>query len=102
MSRRTLLQLAAGGVLGAFGLVACSESSQVPDVCPGSESLPPASARLRESLEYVERATVPERACDLCQQYTAAESSGSCGSCKLVPGPIHPKGSCKVFTAKVG
>ena len=47
-------------------------------------------------------APTPEKACTRCNQWVGPAERSSCGSCKLLKGPIHPNGTCKAFAAKGG
>jgi len=49
---------------------------------------------------YVEPSTQGEKTCVLCTQFVPAAASGQCGTCKLLKGPVHPRGYCKAFAAK--
>jgi hypothetical protein len=57
-----------------------------------------ADRSLRQSLGYVEQSPVSDRRCSDCTQYVGGTLS--CGSCKLLKGPIHPAGYCKIWAAK--
>ncbi len=96
MRRRTLL-VSLGGALVASG---CKRAAGVPATCPETPQLPEAEHATRAALGYVEHSPDPSKACQACQQWVAATSEGACGGCKLLKGPIHPEGTCKVFTLK--
>jgi hypothetical protein len=105
MKRRELLETAIDGT-ALILLMGCSRSSggnetpavkEVPATCELPANTPQATTMMRATLEYVDRGTDPLRACDKCMQFQPV--AGACGGCKLVPGPIHPKGTCKVFSA---
>lgn len=77
-------------------LVACSKGPQ----CSDTSSLSPDDARLRtEIAAYVEQSPDPAKHCSGCVQFTSGGEK-SCGTCKVVKGPINPGGSCKLFVAK--
>ncbi len=40
----------------------------------------------------------PEESCRDCKFFTAG-AEGQCGTCSLVPGPIHPDGRCNLWAA---
>ena len=60
-----------------------------------------ASKNLRTSLQYHERAPDQTKNCVNCAQYTEGQY-GDCGGCKLIPGPVKPKGGCTSFAPKEG
>ena len=91
------------GFLGSLGLLAlggCSMSGSVPASCVDVAGLAEEEVKARTALGYADRATDPTRACKGCNQWIAATTSGACGGCKLMKGPIHPDGSCKAFTPR--
>jgi hypothetical protein len=86
LSRRDVLKRSAAlGVLAAVGGVACSK--------------PSADAQTRVTLAYVDVSLEPGKTCSGCQQFIPA-APDACGSCKVVKGPINPRGNCKSFVAK--
>ena len=93
VSRRGVLQI--GLSLGA--LPACKQQQAF--TCTDVSDLSVRDLQTREKLAYRDRTAKPELACDLCTQYVPPSGSG-CGTCRVVPGPTHPKGSCKVFAKK--
>jgi len=97
ISRRTLLGSATTTIAVAIGGASCRKK---PLVCNRVDGLSPGDVQLRTTLEYADTSPQPDRACDVCTLYVAATEEGSCGSCKVVQGPIHPKGTCKVFLRK--
>ena len=62
-------------------------------------SLSAADAQVRVSLQYVDNSVEAGKMCSLCQQFIPA-APDACGTCKVVKGPINPKGYCKSFAAK--
>ena len=92
-SRRTFL--GAGFVLAA-GLAGCKKETQQFS-CSDTLDEPDIAARSR--VDYIERSPDPARTCDACHQWLAP-SSGRCGRCKLFPGPVHPKGTCRLFAPR--
>jgi hypothetical protein len=93
VARRDLLR-AAGGLLALGGLTACGKKAFT---CTDTVGMAAGDALARQALAYVEPSMDPTKECSACQQYVRASDDG-CGTCKLVKGPIHPKGSCKAFT----
>lgn len=94
-TRRRWLQVVLPTAFG-LGALACKKEELA---CDDSSGLQPADAEARKALEYKERADTPERACKNCAQYVEPEGSG-CATCHIMKGPIHPDGSCKVFSPK--
>jgi hypothetical protein len=99
VNRRALLGGAARAFAALVGSSACRKNAAL--VCDGpSTGLPTADLQLRATVEYVDTSPQPDRACVNCALYVAAPAEGKCGACKIVRGPIHPKGTCKVFLRK--
>ena len=40
------------------------------------------------------------KTCTNCQQFVPAPAANACGTCKILKGPINPKGYCKSYVAK--
>jgi hypothetical protein len=101
LSRRELIS--SGVTLGAFavfGVAACGKNSAKPLVCTDTTGLAAADVTVRTSLKYVDISTEPGKSCTGCQQFIPAPAPGSCGTCKVVKGPINPSGYCASFAAK--
>jgi hypothetical protein len=100
MSRRDVLQQSAAlGAFVAFGAAAaCNKPAAL--VCTDTSSLSPADVQVRTALAYVDTSVEAGKTCSGCQQFIPAPSAGSCGTCKVVKGPINPGGNCKSFVAK--
>jgi hypothetical protein len=99
ITRRRLLVLSGGALLAA----GCSRSKAAPAACddaPSLASLKDDERATRATMAYADHAPAPERTCEHCNQWVAASERSSCGTCKLLKGPIHPDGTCKAFTAK--
>ncbi len=94
LSRRRALLLAALPLAAALG---CRTT---PSSCEDLSGLSPDEVRAREALEYHDRSREPARTCSGCLQFVEAPGPFSCGSCRLVRGPIHPLGSCRAFAAR--
>ena len=93
-SRRAFLHC---GALLVLSMVGCR--SRGID-CNDSSTLSPVETKARNDALYVEPSSSPSTACDICQ-YWIKGSSGGCGGCQLLRGPIHPKGTCRLFVMKV-
>jgi hypothetical protein len=93
---RSLVVLSASFALPG-ALVACSKKPTCTDV----SGLTPEELQLRTgTAAYVEATPDPAKTCDNCAQWTPAPSENACGGCKVVKGPINPKGYCKLWVAK--
>jgi hypothetical protein len=101
LSRREILQRSAAlsllGVAGA-ALAACKSEPKAL-ACTDTMSLSSADAQVRVSLQYVDNSVEAGKMCSACQQFIPA-APDQCGTCKVVKGPINPKGYCKSFVAK--
>ncbi len=100
ISRRDALQH--GTVLGVFALVgaaACSKKAGALS-CTDTSGLTPVDLNIRTTtLAYVDVSLELGKSCVGCQQFIPGAPNG-CGTCKIVKGPINPKGYCKSFLAK--
>ncbi len=100
LSRRQALQkTTAFGVLAIVGTSACGRSEPKGLSCSDTTSLSAADAQVRTSLSYVDVSTDPGKTCSRCQQFLPGPPD-ACGACKVLKGPINPKGNCKSFLAK--
>jgi hypothetical protein len=93
LSRRELL------VFSGLLLAGCRARGRARE-CRDLSGLGGDDVEARNAIQYVGRAPDLDRACERCVQYVAPESGDVCGTCRVVPGPIAPSGTCKVF-AKV-
>jgi hypothetical protein len=101
-SRRDLLQRSATfGALAVAGVVleACGKDQPKALSCMDTMSLSASDAQVRTSLMYVDNSVEAGKSCSSCQQFIPA-APDTCGTCKLLKGPINPKGYCKSFLAK--
>jgi len=98
LSRRDVLQRGAAlGVLSVVGAAACGKPKALS--CNDTTSLAPADLQVRTALAYVDVSMEPGKTCTGCQQFVPI-APNTCGTCKVVKGPINPKGNCKSFVAK--
>jgi hypothetical protein len=98
LSRREVLQRSAAfGVLAVVG-VGCSKQPKALS-CTDTMSLSASDAQVRVSLLYVDNSVEAGKSCSGCQQFIPA-APDACGTCKILKGPINPKGYCKSFVAK--
>jgi hypothetical protein len=100
LSRRDLFQQSAAlGVLAVVGVGACGKQEPASLSCTDTSSLSAADVGVRTALAYADISLEAGKECDRCQQFLPA-ATNACGTCKVVRGPINPKGSCKAFLAK--
>jgi hypothetical protein len=100
--RRAVLRRLTVCLVGAVGAVAaCQRGQELGPECEAQGELSEADVRMRTTLEYFDLASDPKKACTECRQFVPAPQGNACGTCKLVRGAIHPKGTCKVFAPKV-
>jgi hypothetical protein len=97
IGRRVLIQ---GGVAAIAGAVVAACSKKTPASCTDAPGLTADEAQIRATVAYVEPSPQAEKRCETCRQYVPPSAEGSCGGCKVVKGPIHPNGTCKVYGAK--
>jgi len=93
LSRRRLFQAAASAVV----LSSCKR--KLPEACTDTSGLSSDEIQARTVLAYGDASPFPDKTCAGCQQYVAPakSSDGDCGACKVLKGPIHPRGYCKSF-----
>lgn len=115
ISRRKMLKasagvLALGSVVPAI-LSSCKKNQMsVPTnnkeeqefkACSSQQELSEDQQAIRKNLRYVDDTPVSGRTCDNCRLYTLPKDSDNCGGCQIVPGPIHPKGYCISWLARM-
>jgi hypothetical protein len=98
LTRRRLL-IVAPATIAALTALACEKKE--PDSCTSTLGLTQDEIKTRTSLGYHDRSADPKKHCIDCQQFTAPPSVDQCGGCKVLKGPVHPRGSCNVFTPKL-
>lgn len=67
--------------------------------CTDVSALTDVDRTARTALVYADRSPSPDKECVRCVQYLEADEG--CGTCKIMRGPIHPRGTCKSFAAKM-
>jgi hypothetical protein len=67
-------------------------------VCSDSTRLTDAENSLRASLHYTEESPQSDKVCALCAFFERATGQG-CGNCKLLRGPVNPRGHCDSWSA---
>jgi len=100
ISRRNLLHGSSSLCALAVGAGGCSKSAAPALSCADTTGLSPGDVQIRATLAYTDISTEPGKTCAKCQQFVAPPTEGSCGTCKVLKGPINPSGNCKSFVAK--
>ncbi len=121
ISRRHFIQrmslFGAAGIGASSLLAACGGGEQQADTpaetpaetpaqtaegftCTDTSGLTEQELTMRNTLQYVDASPDPEKLCDGCALYVAAVAGQNCGTCTVIKGPIHPKGSCTSFAPK--
>jgi hypothetical protein len=98
MKRRDLLRagfhslvlIPAGALVACGGRVTCTDTT----------GLDQADIDARAAQNYLDTAPDPDKFCSVCDQFQPAPKEDACGGCKVLKGPIHPKGTCKLFVKK--
>jgi len=80
-----------------LGTAACGKG---PSFCNDVSALSAEQQTSRTGLGYEDTTSQPGKTCVKCSQYVAAEKVSDCGHCKVLPGPVHPNGYCRAYTAK--
>jgi hypothetical protein len=93
LTRRDLLASATT----AMALIGCAKARTAS--CTDTRGLTADEAQWRKSKGYVEPTTEPGKACAACAYFLAPQGPQTCGSCKVLKGPVHPMGSCFDFVA---
>lgn len=94
--RRGLL-LACGACLTLAATAGCKGSG--PGSCNDTSKLSPEDVSARTALAYVDVTPEPGKVCLKCIHYIQAPAADQCAGCKLLKGPIHPNGHCRVYVA---
>jgi len=95
VSRRSLLVQAS--LVGALCAVGCAKG---PSSCNDVTQLSSDQQNTRTTLGYEDASHEPGKSCAKCSQYQAPPKADQCGTCKVLPGPVHPAGGCRAFTPK--
>ena len=86
--RRCLLVLPTA----ALALACDSHQADCPPPAPGT--LTAKDEKLRSNAGYEHMSAAESKWCEKCSYYVATEA---CGTCELVPGPMNPSGTCRLF-----
>ena len=77
-------------------LLGCSRDPK----CDDTSGLSPEEKKARvDAAGYVDLSTDVMKRCDRCTHFVPG-GENQCGTCKVVAGPINPKGTCKLFVVK--
>ena len=100
-SRRDFLRstLAASALLPAAALLGCGKKLAVCNTPEQLVSLSESDRTMRNGVKYVDAAPDAAKNCANCLQFQPA-APDACGGCKVVKGPIHPKGWCTIWVQK--
>lgn len=100
LERRVFLVTLAGvGTLAGLTAVGCNAAGGAKELnCTDTAGLSEAEKTQRQAVKYVDKSELAEKNCSNCQLFEPAE--GKCGACKVVKGPINPKGYCITWAAK--
>jgi hypothetical protein len=93
VTRRRFLR---GSAVSALVVLGCRKPEYT---CDDTTGLAETDVATRQRVGYVDRSPDPARACDACEQWQAGPR-GACGTCQLVRGPIHPLGTCHLFSPR--
>jgi hypothetical protein len=87
------------GALGLVVLATGAACGKMRFTCIDTSGLSDADKQLRTTVAYTDQAGDPKKKCLDCVQWQPPQGS-SCGSCKVMKGPVHPEGTCNLFARK--
>ena len=94
MSRREWLSKVLGlSLTGGLTALAGGCHKRESLICSDPERLSDAENSLRQSLHYTEESPYESQRCAGCGFFQAA-GVATCGSCRLLKGPVNPRGHC--------
>lgn len=95
LKRRVFLTWLGPAALVPFGAIAtgCGKAF----TCSDGAGLSAQDRETRTKFAYTDRSSDITRLCDKCTHFTPGEK---CGGCKVLPGPIHPQGTCTLFSPR--
>ena len=95
-TRRQLLNI--GGALSLASLLPWAGVRAEDLICTDRSDLTPAQKAQRGAQHYVDASPMGKsKNCDNCAVFQPA-ADHACGSCLILPGPIHPAGYCDAWT----
>lgn len=96
------LMLTVVSATGAAALSACGGEEKKSLSCMDTSGLSPQEVTMRQAQKYVDASPHGvQKDCENCNFYDVAPAPDTCGGCKVIKGPIHPKGFCNLWAAKV-
>jgi hypothetical protein len=97
LGRRGFIGVVAG--LAGTSVIGCKKSAAVESLaCTDVSTLAEPDRTAREAVGYADRCAETAKQCEACRYFVSA--SAGCGGCKLVRGPVHPMGTCRVFAPR--
>ena len=87
--------------LGAKPHGAVQAAREAADPCSDVSHLTPDETATRTTFKYEPLAKDPTKLCVTCNFWIPDPEGGPCGTCTLVKGPVHPKGSCMSWVEKI-
>ncbi len=99
--RQTLRQVISLPVLGSAAALfaACGNDSGGLE-CNDTSGLSSQDKQFRETQKYTDVSKDPKKNCYNCNFYEGTDKA--CGTCKVIKGPVSPKGNCNLWAAKAG
>ena len=70
--------------------------------CTDVSKLTKEQIQTRKALQYVDASPHADKRCSNCRLFKPPAAGEQCGTCQVVPGPIHPKGHCTAWVAAAG
>lgn len=108
ITRRELLRRSAffgAAVVGGGALLSASgcqdDGGEEKLTCADTSGLEQGQIQTRKSLKYTDSTPNEDQNCANCNFFKAG-GQNQCGTCTVVPGPIHPDGWCSSWAAKQG
>jgi hypothetical protein len=99
-ARRALVVLGAAA-LAPSALVGCGGEEEGGELtCTDTSGLNPAQVQTRQGQNYTDSSPNEGQSCSNCRFYQAPSQAGSCGTCQVIAGPIHPEGYCNLYAAQ--
>lgn len=70
--------------------------------CTDVSNLTEQQKQTRKALQYVDDSPHADKRCNNCELFAPPAEGQACGTCQVVPGPIHPQGYCTAWVAAAG
>lgn len=103
MTRRMILRHSIKCSLGAaisVGISGCGESDNKTIACSDPSALGRSEISMRNSLNYTDTSSDPDRTCQGCAFFTGNEPGGSCGRCEIVDGQVGSQAYCDSWSQR--